>query len=57
MAVNSDEPVTVEEIDEALGHLSDTATRTADWSKFADIVNELLDKRLEMTHVDPLRNP
>jgi len=56
MAVNLDEPVTVEEIDEALGHLSDTAARTADWSKFADIVNELLDKRLEMTHVDPLRD-
>jgi len=56
MAVKPDEPVTVEEIDEALGHLSDTAARTCDWSKFSDIVDELLEKRLEMTHVDPMRD-
>jgi hypothetical protein len=56
MAVIPDEPVSIEELDEALSHLSDTAARTADWSKFADIVDELLDKRLELTHVDTSRD-
>jgi hypothetical protein len=56
MAVKPDEPISIEELDEALSHLSDTAARTADWSQFADIVDELLDKRWELTHVDPLRN-
>jgi len=52
MAVVPDEPVSVEELDEALSHLSDTAARTCDWSQFADIVDELLDKRWELTHAD-----
>lgn len=56
MAVNADEPVSIEELDEALGYLSDTLQQTADRPKFMDIVDELLDKRLEMTHVDPLRD-
>lgn len=44
-----DEPVTIVEIDEALGHMCDTIRRVPDQGKFMDIVDELLDKRLEMT--------
>ena len=49
MAVNTDEPVTIAELDEALGHLCDTLHRVPDQAKFMGIVDELLDKRLEMT--------
>ena len=49
MAVNTDEPVSLEELDEALSHLCDTLHRVPDHAKFMGIVDELLDKRLEMT--------
>ena len=56
MAVNTNEPVSLEELDEALSHLCDTLHRVPDHAKFMGIVDELLDKRLEMTHVNPLRD-
>ena len=56
MAVNTDEPVSIEELDEALGYLSDTLQQTADRPKFMGIVDELLDKRLEMQNAHPLRD-
>ena len=49
MAVNTDEPVSLEELDEALSHLCETLHRIPDRPKFMGIVDELLDKRLEMT--------
>jgi len=56
MAVNTDEPVTIAELDEALGYLCDTLHRVPNQAQFMNIVNELLDKRLEMTSVNPLRH-
>lgn len=56
MAVNTDEPVTIAELDEALGHLCDTLHRVPNQAQFMNIVNELLDKRLEMTDANPLLN-
>ena len=49
MAVNTDEPVTIDELDEALSHLCDTLHRVPNQAEFMGIVDELLDKRLEMT--------
>lgn len=49
MAVNTDEPVTIGDIDEALGYLCETLRQVPDRPKFMGIVDELLDKRLEMT--------
>jgi len=49
MSVNTDEPVTVAELDEALGYLCETLHQVPDNAEFMSIVDELLDKRLEMT--------
>lgn len=48
MAVQTDEPVSVVEIDEALGYLVETLRQVPDQSQFMAIVDELLDKRLEI---------
>ena len=44
-----DEPVTIGDIDEALGYLCETLRQVPNNAEFMSIVDELLDKRLEMT--------
>ena len=48
MFAPNDEPETVAEIDEALGYLVETLRQVPDQSLFMAIVDELLDKRLEI---------
>jgi len=43
-----EEPISCAEIDEALGYLCDTLRQQPDKELFINIVNELLDARLEL---------